>query len=352
MFKLGFRSLLCAFSLACASAPLLTGCANVDRGEAVEDGGAIDLALETTGADGAVYGFPIGTYLSAVTATSSEWIPLWGSEAVLSKTLPVGAYSVSLYFENDDVRLTRDDGTAVSEVSAAWTNQQPVTFTIAQGQTTPLALHFSVETLVDVVFDTGTLQVITDVVTVDTEQPGSARISGTTSLLEESYGDTTAPYATALDVDLGVDSAFAIGFQSTGDWQQLSSTMICQSGTISDASSPGSVGLDLRMAQFVGGVASLCVFENGASDQLSLYPSNYAAPPAGQETFLPDTQYGFYGGFSVLIGDVYDGTTLKQTELENVALVSGYFYHQIYDSASQFISMVQGNVNGTFQLRP
>jgi hypothetical protein len=354
MTKLGFRSLCCVLALACASAPLLlTGCSNADQGEVAEDGGEVQLALTTTGPDGAVYGFPDQTYLQLTTATSNEWIPLWGSDTVLSKTLPAGAYSASIYFQNGNVELTRTDGTVTSVVGAEWTNPQPVTFNIVKGQTTPLAMHFSVDTLVDLVFDTGTLQVIADVVEQDTEQPATARVSGSTNLWYEVYGDDTAAYATALDVDQGVELALSIGFHATGPWQQFGSYSVCQPGTVTDASGGSSPGLDLRLRQLVGGVANLCVYETGAQDQVSLYPSNYGPAPVGQELFLPDAAYGFYGGFyGYVSSDIYDGTTLKQTELQNATLSNGFFYQQIYDAASQQISTIQGTMTGTIQLQP
>jgi hypothetical protein len=353
MFKLGFRSLCCAVALSCASAPLLAGCSHAEQGEAVEDGGSLDLALTTTGADGAVYGFPDQTYLEVSTATFSEWIPLWTStETLLSKTLPAGAYTATLIFQNGTPELTRTEGMTTTTVGAEWTNPQPVSLTVVKGQTTPLALHFSVDSLVDLVFDTGTLNVIADVVEEDAEQPQSATVSGTTNIDYEVYGDSTATYATALDVDSGVDLAFAMGFHANGAWQQYGSSSVCQPGTLVSGSSSGSAGLDLRLRQLIDGQAYLCVNELGASDQISLFPSNYGLPPMGQETFLPGAAYSFYGGFYAYVGDIYDGTTLAQTDMENLVLTNAYFYHQIYDDGGQQVSTVQGAISGTFQLRP
>jgi hypothetical protein len=322
-------------------------------GEVVEDGGSLDLALTTTGADGAVYGFPDQTYLQVTTATFTEWIPLFTSaETLLTKTLPAGAYTATLYFQNGNVELTRTAGMTTTTVSAEWTNAQPVTLEIVKGQTTPLALHFSVDSLVDLVFDTGTLQIITDVVEQEAEQPVTAQLSGSTNLNYEAYGDDTAAYAAALDVDQGIDLGLSMSFHATGDWQQFGSYSVCQAGTLVNASSVSSVGLDLRLQQLINGAAYLCVNESGASDQISLFPSNYGLPPAGQEVFLPGSAYSFYGGFYAYVGDIYDGTTLKQTELANATLTNAYFYHQIYDDAGQQVSTIQGTIGGTFQLAP
>jgi hypothetical protein len=67
--------------------------------------------------------------------------------------------------------------------------------------------------------------------------------------------------------------------------------------------------------------------------------------------FLPDASYSFYGGVGGYVGDVYDGTTLQQTLLENAALTNGYFYHYVYDLTQQ-LTTVQGTFSGTVTFAP
>lgn len=351
MIKSSFRSLFCALALLGSGAPLLSGCANASRGESVERAGSISVALTASGANGTVYGFPVGTYLQVTSPTVFEYVPLSGPEPQVQQTFPVGAYTASLYFQNGNVELTKTDGTVTTTVGAEWTNPQPVTFDIVQGQTTPLALHFSVKGLTDVVFETGTLQVIADVVEEDTDVAASASFEGTTNFSFSTYLDSTAAYASALAVDHGVDYGLSLGFDASGGWAQSGSHSVCQPGTLTQASSSGSDGLSRRVEQLVGGTAQLCVYDNGASDVVTLYPSRFGAPPAGQEMFLPDPSYGFYGGVIAYVGDLYDGTTLQQTQLENASLTNAYFYHQLYD-ATQELSFAQGTFNATLQLSP
>lgn len=351
MIKSGFRSLCCVLALLGTGVPLLSGCSNAGQEESVGEAGSIALALTAAGSDGAVYGFPPGTYLQVSSATVSEYVPLSGPEPQVQQTFPVGAYTASLYFQSNDVELTKTDGTVTTTVGAEWTNPQPVTFDIVQGQTTPLALHFSVKGLTDVVFETGTLQVIADVLEEETDVPASATFEGTTNFYYATYLDSTAAYATELQVDQGIDFGLSLGFDATGDWVQYGSQSVCQAGTLIQASATGSLGLSRRVEQLVGGSSILCVQDTGTSDLITLYPSRYGAPPAGQEMFLPDPTYGFYAGVIAYVGDIFDGTTLEQTELENAALTNAYFYHQLYD-ATQELTFVQGTLSATLQLRP
>jgi hypothetical protein len=126
---------------------------------------------------------------------------------------------------------------------------------------------------------------------------------------------------------------------------------VCQPGTLIQASATGSLGLSRRVEQLVGGNSILCVQDTGPSDLVTMYPSRYGAPPAGQEMFLPDPGYGFYAGVIAYVGDIFDGTTLQQTQLESAALTNAYFYHQLYD-ATQELTIVQGTLNATLRLRP
>jgi hypothetical protein len=95
------------------------------------------------------------------------------------------------------------------------------------------------------------------------------------------------------------------------------------------------------------------VADYGASDYVTFYPGRSGAPPAGHSAFLPDPSYTFYGGISGSVGDVYDGTTLKQTLLENASLTSGFFYHYVYDaSQTQQLTTAQGGFIGTVTFTP
>jgi hypothetical protein len=353
MMKLGLRSLCVAFSLTCATASLLTGCSTAsDAQEGVDEPGSLSLALTTAGPDGASYGFPNDAYLVIQSSVFGEYIPLAGPEAQLSRTLAVGTYTASLYYGSGSVVLTKDDGTTTSTVPATWTNPQPVSFDIVKGQTTTLGLHFSIKGLSDITFDTGTLHIVTDVVEDDTTAVSNASIDGSVNLSYALNADDAAAYATALHVDLGVDYGVAVAYHATTAWQQVNSSTVCQSGLLTQATATGSSGLALRMAELVDANVYACVNDYGANDQIGIYPSRTGAAPTGQEMFLPDATYSYYGGFSAPVGDVYDGTTLHQTALAHLTFTNGFFYHFLYDASFQQLTTVQGTLSGTLQLTP
>lgn len=352
MFKLAVGSLCMFLGLIAVSAGAMVGCAEHAE-EPVGETGTLSAALTTTGSDGASYSFPVGTYLQLSTSTFTESVPLDGPDALLQRQLPAGSYTATLYYSTSSVVLERTESGVTTTVEAQWTNPQPVTFDILDEQTTALILHFTVQGLTDLTFDTGTLQVGADVVEEEVEQAGAADISGTTNFYQEEYADPAAAYAGALDVELGVDYSAELAFTATGDWTQYGSTAVCKPGTFDAVSASGSSGLGLRAEQLVGAAGYLCIYDYGAADGVSLSLSRYGAAPSGQASVLPDPNYGFYGSLGAAIGDVYDGETLQQTALEDaVPVTNGYFGHYIYDSSSTLLTQVAGVFNGTIQLAP
>lgn len=356
MLRLTLGSMCVAVALLGTSA-LMMGCedgASPSEREA-ESTGTLSAALTTTGSDGATYAFPSGAYLTVSSPTYSEYIPIDGAGATLSKKLPAGTYTAGLYYSGGSTVLDRTVGAVTSSVGASWTNPQPVLFTIVDGQTTALVLHFAVQGLADLTFDVGTLQISADVVTQGVSQAGHVDEAGTVNFYQEDYLDPSASYASFLDIDLGVEYTHHLQFQGTGDWTQYGGGTLCKTGTLTAADLDGSVGLARRGQQVVGADASgsICIYDQGANDYVSIYGTRYGAPPAGQETFLTDGSYGFYLTVGGGIGDVYDGETLKQSLLEEPTALSGsYLGHYVYDSSSTLITQAWGTSVGTVQLLP
>jgi hypothetical protein len=356
MLRMTLGSMCVAVALLGVGA-LTMGCedgASATEGETARTG-TLSAALTTTGSDGATYAFPPGAYLTVSSATFTEYIPIDGADATLSKKLPTGTYTAGLYYVGGSVVLDRTLGSATSTVDATWTNPQPVTFEIVDGQTTALVLHFAVQGLTDLTFDVGTLQISADVVTQGVDQAGHADEAGTVNFYQEEYADPSASYASLLDIDLGVDYTHHLQFQGTTDWVQFGGGTVCKYGTLTAAETGGSDGLARRVEQVVGpdGSGALCVYDQGASDYVNFYATRYGAPPVGQETFLTDASYSFYVSLGGVIGDIYDGETLRQSLLEQpTALTSSYFGHYVYDSSSTLITQAWGNSVGTLQLQP
>jgi hypothetical protein len=355
MLRLTFGSMCVAAAL--LGSALTIGCGHgpsASEGEAARTG-TLSAALTTTGSDGAAYAFPSGAYLTVSSATYFEYIPIDGAGATLSKKLPADTYTAGLYYIAGSVVLDRTASAVTSSVEATWTNPQPVTFTIVDGQTTALVLHFAVQGLADLTFDVGTLQISADVVTQGVSQAGHADEVGTVNFYQEEYADPTANYASVLDIDLGVDYTHHLRFQGSSDWAQYGGGTVCKYGMLTAADTGGSSGLARRAEQVLGVDASgsICIYDQGANDYVSIYGSRYGAPPAGQESFLTDASYGFYLTVSGVIGDVYDGETLKQSLLEEATtLTNSYFGHYVYDSSNILITQAWGTSVGTVQLLP
>ena len=104
--------------------------------------------------------------------------------------------------------------------------------------------------------------------------------------------------------------------------------------------------------------AFVCVFDNGATDVVELEVFRFGSAPADQQAFLPGNNYQFFGLVEFSVGDIYDGTTLKLSQLgAPIALGSanGAFWdHQIFDfDTGQGLESSFGGINGgTFQLTP
>lgn len=353
MSKLGIKALGLALTLSCTGAPFLTGCSSSGEShEKAEHGGSVKLALKTTGADGATYAFPQDAYLVVQGPTYTEYLWLYGDETTFNRTLAAGTYTATLYFYNGPTVLEKTQGANTTTVDATWTNPQPVTFTIVDGQTTPIALHFTVKGLGDVSFETGTLAVTADVQKENSATFASAAFTGVTNLYYSRDTDATAQYATSLHLDQGVDYPLTLSYTSTSPWAQANTTQVCQSGTLSVASSSGSAALNARLEQMMGSSVYFCVGDNGANDYVGIYSNKYGPPPASQVSFLPDANYGVAGGISFTVGDVYDSTTLHQTALQNVTFMGGSFYHELFDGSWNELTMVAGYASGTFTMTP
>jgi hypothetical protein len=352
MLKLTLKSVCLSSALLTASVGTI-GCADGTSEEAVGESGTLSAALTTTGSDGASYAFPPGTQLTVTRNGFTEYLPLDGTETVLQKRLPAGTYTVGVYYGVNDVTLLRTESAVTTTVDAEWSDPQPVTFEIVDDQTTSLVLHFTVTGLGDVTFDTGTLEVTAEVDNVDEAQAGAMEAVGFTNIYSETYADPTAAYASALDVETGVDYWTTLELQASGAWTQYASNVVCKEGSLIAGGSAGA-GLNERIVDVYGTVGSVCIYDYGADDIAMVYFSREGAPMAGHETFLPSPSYIFQVQVSGWVGDVYDGETLQQSAFETpLALTAGYFYNYVFDASSfSEVSRLDGNFDGTFKLLP
>ena len=204
------------------------------------------------------------------------------------------------------------------------------------------------------ILQVGTLQLSFDVTKENGQQPTRADAQGSANFFMDQDADPTAAYASKLHVDQGVPYAYHLQLQGGGDWVNYAGGTVCKNGTLGIGDASDNPGLAFRAAEEVGASAGLCVYDQGATDYIVLYASRSGAPPMGQESFLPDASYSFNIQVGGSTGDLFDGTTLKQSLLEApLSLTNGVLYQFIYDSSSNLVTQVGATTSpGTIQLLP
>jgi len=341
---------------------VLAGCGKASTGSNAPSG-SVTVALATTGSDGATYQFPAGTSLEVFSSNGFFGsFPIDGAETVLSEMVPVGPYQAQLAFpSNGPVQLVRTLNGMSQTVAATWSDPQPFTFTIFQNMTTPVVLHFSVVGLGDVTFQIGRLLVSIDVNATTTTMPTGAQQSGVVTVSTQ----TIVPgfgLETPLGLTVGEVDSESISVSLTAAFQPSSPGVACATGTLSAISAPMSSAAFTALVEELEGTpaasVSVCVFDEGTTDIVTLEPARFGAAPADQQAFLPGSNYDFIAFVQFTVGDVYDGTTLKLSQLGvPIALGSGngaIWEHLIFDfDTNQSLEFSFGNIgSGTFQLTP
>jgi hypothetical protein len=352
MTKSSLSSLMVAISLGVSAPLLLSGCSDASTESPAERTGSVSAAITTVGADGATYSFPVGAYAFLQGPEFGEYFPLSDGGTALSVDLPVGTYTLSLYYASGGIQLERTVDGVTSVIDATWTDPAPLVFTIEDGATTPIVLHFGVETLGDVTFDTGNLGLTFDVIEEEAEEASQLDEGGTFTFTDSTFLDPSADYASALAVELGVPYAQRLDIQSQGDWRFVASYGICKEGSLQSTGYEATPEFARRIQQLSGSgttYSQICVYDYGASDLVTFYTSRSGEAPIEQQSFLTEPTYQFvvYAGGNV--GDVFDGKTLKQAELASAKVSSGFFSNYVYDSGNDLIVSATGVFEGTIE---
>jgi hypothetical protein len=324
--------------------------------------GGVTVALATTGSDGANYQFPAGTFLELSNTSTGFFgnFQIDGTETVLTEMVPIGSYQASLFFSNNGpVQLVQTLNAMSQTVPATWTDPEPVTFSVVQNMTTPIVLHFSVVGVGDVTFQLGRVQVSIDV-NATTSTPNNGQESGTVTVASQSITPGFG-LETPLGLTLGEVDGESITMALTAPFAPTSPQVACANGTLTAASAPMSSSAFTFLVEELSGTpnsALVCVVDNGATDFVDLEVFRVGTAPADQQSFLPGSNYDFFGLVQFSVGDIYDGTTLKLSQLGSpIALSStngALWEHQIFDfDSSQTLEFSFGNISaGTFQLTP
>jgi hypothetical protein len=325
----------------------------------------VQVALATTGSDGASYQFPPGTQLDLFNNNTGFFgnFAIDGTETALTETVPIGSYTATLSFpSNGPVQLVRTSGGTSTTVAATWTDGQPYTFGVGLNVTTPIILHFSVVGLGDITFQVGKVQVSIDVNSTTTQMPGSGSQSGTIANSFQSFAAGLG-LETPLGLTNGESDSEAVAFTVTSPFSLEATGFACASITptsITSSSPSNTNAFNALMQEFVGpgGFASLCVQDQGTNDAVLLEIFRNGAAPSNQVSFLSGGNYQFGMFIQFNAGDVFSGSTLKLSQIAGPLTLntatSAFWSHDIYDfNAAQFVEQSDGFYSaGTFQLSP
>jgi hypothetical protein len=337
-----------------AASVMVAGCGSEAPAPPAEHTGTLSAALSTTGPDGATYKFLNGTRLQVATPQWMTSFPVDGPEAVFTKQLAVGSYTLEL---TTWTVLERTYNGVSKIVQAEWLDPHPIPFSILENQTTPVVLHFRVTGLGDITFAVGNLAVTVEVENATTTNATRAREDGTFTVNSQTFADPAAPYAAPLTVDPAVTHFQGIGVNATGPWEHRFGTMVCRPVSVAAISnSTGDDPVQRRLFQIlVGGAGELCIADQGAQDSFTLNLVAEGAVPGDQTAYLPEPSYFRNIFVSGSIGDVFDGATLRQTVLaEGVPVSSGQFMHLlISNTTGTQLTRLDGSFSGgTFALEP
>jgi hypothetical protein len=343
-----------------ASCPLVVGCGSSSGSEPADSAGQVgtlSAALSATGADGATYTFPSGTFLliQGTNVNFSDFVPLDSADTQLSVKLPAGSFQAS-FFTNDGgpVQLNKTVGATTTLVPATPLNAQPITFDITANQITPLALHFQTSTLSDVVFTLGELVVTLDVTQANVATGSQVIEFGETTLDTVTFGSSASAEAQALlAVNVGDTFSQRLVFVPNDTWALRSPGETCVDGQITSVSFPAGTGFGARMSELNAAQANVCVMDGGAQDLVFISAFAFTTPPE-QVAALPSSYefIAFVEGSTAT--DVFDGTTFKQDAFAGgLPLGSVFFEHEIFDfNANDVTAFISGPIAPTFQILP
>ena len=355
MIHFNSRTALTALALAVGS-PALVACSDAAPGDEVESAGTLSAALLTVGTDGATYRLQTGTVIILQKGNFRDEFPLDGTETTLNLRLPTGSFNVQLQFPTGSPQLIRTEGASTQVVEATWLDQPPINVAIAPEATSSLVLHFRVSGLGDVQFDMGNLAVALDVQRADSPLPSQLFESGTYIHSSTVFGVSATPGAQAyFNMTPGESHAHFFDFNITGSWAQFNSEMIC-APTMFDAftTEDGESGFSRSVNSVIKQAGFACIVDNGVSDQFFVNTELLGPGLPPVPAFLPNGSYRFFLSVSGFVGDVYDGQTFQQSNLETfTSFNGGQVLYQAFDfSQNESTVLSQGGLAGNVRLVP
>jgi hypothetical protein len=313
------------------------GCVAAPPSEPV---GSIEVPLTAAGANGATYRLPPNTLLVVASGTFSDSFPLDGEAPSLTVNLPPGVYSVSLFNSagfGSTWPLTRQnaDGT-VETVQATLLDLMPI-LTVAEGQTTPLAIRFHVATAGPISFSHGTALVF-----VEIDEANATSFQFVLDALSLSTLDVrSSPFAPPelaprLPAPGSTGQSYRMTAQTIAPWFLLSSNMVCAHVSATVEGAGDGRWADLLFEAQSADQAFICLQQIGpqrASIAFSTGHTGAAVTPLLAD--LGDRIYAVsYRASGEVAADAFDGTTL------HLSTIAGTRSSSISLSAN--ISVIEG----------
>jgi hypothetical protein len=325
-------------AVAAASLPAsLVACSGHDTAPASENvgQGALQVALTAVGPDGATYAITAEQF-EIQGGSFSTWIYFDPTKATESFSLPSGSYTGQLlsasgaaFDAGATFPLTKKntDGTTTT-VPATLVDPDSFPFTIENGQTTALTLHFQVPGLGDVTFSAGTLTVGASVSQVNGGGSGASFDfpDGSVAYQQLAFGDAGDGGAAAfLAAEAGTPAPLTVTAQLTGAWTQYTDSL-CATAKVTATTTSANAGVAALLTEATGSGswASVCFFDAKYHYGVSVSTDRSGAPVTpqlqGQIAGTPQFQVQVYGQTASAI---YTGSKFSPELLAKPTLLNG-----------------------------
>jgi hypothetical protein len=294
------------------------GCVAAPPSESV---GSIEVPLTAPGANGATYRLPPDTLLVVASGMFGDGFPLDGDAPSLAVKLPPGVYGVSLFNPAGYSRtwpLTRENADGTTETVQATLLDLPPLVTVAEGQTTPLAIRFQVATAGPISFSHGTVLAFVEVDEVEATSFQFVIDAASLSTLDSRPTPFAPPeLAPRLPTPGSTGQSYRMTAQTVARWFVASSDTACANVLAFVEGAGEGQWSDLLLEAQSADQAFICIQQRGpqrASIDFSTTHTGPAATPLLAD--LGDLTYSVsYRAGGEVAADVFDGATLHLSAL-------------------------------------
>lgn len=334
------------------------GCASAPPSGAV---GHVDIPLTASGANGAIYRLPAGTILELFSATFFNDFALDGDDPAATVDLPPGTYGAELFNAAGFTTvwpLTRQNPDGSTETVQASLDALP-SFTVTEGQTTPLEIRFHVGLAGDISFAHGSALAFVDVdETAATSFQFAFDLPSLTTTIASATADAPPQLAARLPAVGSADQSYSAVARTTGPFILSSTAQVCAPATvtITAASGPGQF-TDLLNEATDPANASLCIDQiSPVATTVVLTATRVGLPATPLLSDLTDQTVGVFYNVQASFGaQVIEGTTLHLGALTGARAATTVLFGEILeltgDTFTEWFEL-QDNGTGTETMTP